>query len=183
MLCSYLQKSRRRIIDAFATVIVVLFALDTLPCTPDSVRGLMEPLMDSTGLWQGTWNLFAPNPDSRNHRLRADLYYPNGTHRVWSSPDWRSQSTWQRFIGHRETEFIEKISDEVNRSAWHDFAMFVARQESLRMKVPQMPITIELSVIWSDISPPEGAVWKPVARAEPLGQERVFFTWTDLDEL
>jgi len=174
------QNYRRKIIDAFAGLIVAVFALDTLPCTPGAVRNLMEPLIDSTGLWQGTWNLFAPIPDSRNHRLRADLYYPNGTHHVWNSPEWRSHSTWQRFIGHRKTEFIEKISDEANRSAWHDFAMSVARQERLRMTLPQMPEKIVLSVIWGDISPPEGDVWKSAARPEPLDQEREFFTWADL---
>ena len=173
------QNFRRRMIDALAAVTVVTFALDTLPCTPSKVRNWMKPLIDMTGLWRGTWNLFAPIPDSRNHRLRADLYYPDGTHRAWNSPDWRSQSTWQRFVGHRETEFLEKISEEVNRAAWHDFAMSVARQESLRMKLPQKPEKIVLSVIWGDIPPPEGDGWKSAAKAMPLDQEREFYTWAD----
>lgn len=177
------QNFRRLMIDTFAAAIVLIFALDTLPCTPSAVRNLMEPLIDTTGLWQGTWNLFAPIPDSRNHRLRADLYYLDGTHRVWNSPDWQIQSMWQRFVGHRETEFLEKISDEVNRSAWHDFAMSVSRQESLRMKIPQKPKTIVLSVIWGDVSSPEGDVWKSAVKNAPLDQEREIYTWTDRAEM
>jgi len=166
-------------IDALAAVIVVVFALDTLPCTPGAVRNLIDPLIDTTGLWQGTWNLFAPIPDSRNHRLRADLFYPDGTHRVWNSPDWRSQSTWQRFVGHRETEFLEKISEDVNSSTWNDFVMSVARQESLRMTFPQKPVKIVLSVIWGDIPLPEADAWKSAARPVSLDQEREFYIWTD----
>ncbi|MFO1041888.1 MAG: hypothetical protein U0941_08895 [Planctomycetaceae bacterium] len=167
----------RRVIDLFAAVIVVVFALDTLPCTPGFVRNGLEPFLDGAGLWQGTWSLFAPIPDSRNHRLRADLHYADGTYEVWMSPDWRSQSSWKRFIGHRESEFLEKISDEVNQPAWSNFASSVARQEGLRLKSRQMPEKILLSVMWEDISPPKGDIWNPAAMPVNDWQDGVFYTW------
>lgn len=173
----------RRMIDVFAAVIVVVFALDTLPCTPGFVRHGMEPFFDSTGLWQGTWSLFAPIPDSRNHRLQADLHYVDGTHQIWVSPDWRSQSNWKRFIGHRETEFLEKISDEVNQSAWSDFAMSVARLEQSGLNSRQLPEKIILSFIWEDIPQPAGDTWNLAAIPMNTWQERVFYTWADREGL
>src|SRR5437868_3132292 len=95
--------SKRMLADVFIVAVVLLFALDTMPCTPDVIRRGLDPLLDSTGLWQGPWNLFAPVPDFRNHRIRADFYFIDGTHRVLNSPDPRSQSARQRFVAHRES--------------------------------------------------------------------------------
>ena len=167
---------RRCLIDLFVATLLILFALDTLPCTPAAVRTVMEPLLDATGLWQGTWSLFAPIPDSTNHRLRADLFYADGTHCVWDSPDWRAQSAWQRFVSHRESEFIEKIWDESSSAAWPGFAEYIARRESSLMNSRLRPERVVLSVITGAIPPPEGDVWQSASRPVELDQTRVFFT-------
>ncbi len=162
---------RRRLVDGFITILLLVFALDMLPCTPDPVRQLMRPLLNTTGLWQGTWGLFAPIPDSRNHRLRADMSYADGTHRVWNSPDWRSQTVWQRFVRHRESEFLEKIPEAENSAAWTGFAQSLVRRES----PDRLPERVELSIRWGDIPPP-GDIWPPTTDPAPFDQERMFFT-------
>jgi len=162
-------QSRPRGIDVLIAAVLILFAFDTLPCTPDSVRAAIRPLLHVTGLWQGTWSLFAPTPDSTNHRIRADFYYPDGSHQAWESPDWRSQSAWQRFAGHRQSEYFEKIIDDDSSPAWPAFAHDLIRQVS----PDRGPERVELTVISGDIPPPRDA-WKmtPV----PLNHERKFFT-------
>ena len=161
--------------DGFIVIVLLLFALDTMPCTPEPVRRLMRPLLNATGLWQGTWSLFAPIPDSTNHRLRADIEFADGTHHVWNSPDWRSQTAWQRFVGHRESECLEKIWEEDNTVAWPAFAQSLVHRETSLVKSDQSPRQVVLSVRWGDISPPEGDRW---SAASPMAydQERVFFT-------
>ena len=167
---------RRRLVDAFIAGVLVLFVLDTLPCTPGSVRDVLAPVLNVTGLWQGTWNLFAPIPDSRNHRLRADLFYADGSHRVWNSPDWRSQTPWQRFLSHRESEFIENVWEEENSAAWRGFAEYLARQHGGATSTEERPVRVELSVRWGDVPPAEAAPWQPASQSTPLDHERTFFT-------
>ena len=170
------SRLRRWIVDQFIVIILLVFALDTLPCTPEPVRNLMRPLLNTTGLWQGTWSLFAPIPDSRNHRLRADFFYADGSHRVWNSPDWRTQSPWQRFVGHRESEFLEKLAEDENTSAWPGFAQSLVKRESPK----QQPERVELSIMWHEIPPP-GDAWPTTTDPVPFepasfDQERLFFT-------
>ena len=167
---------RRRLVDAFIAGVLLLFVLDTLPCTPGRVRDVLAPLLNVTGLWQGTWSLFAPIPDARNHRLRADLFYADGSHRVWNSPDWRSQTPWQRFRSHRESEFIENVWDEENSAAWQGFAEFLARQHSGAAATDERPVRVELSVRWGDVPPPDDGPSRPASQPMPLDRERTFFT-------
>lgn len=167
--------SRRVLVDVLIVIVVVVFALDMMPCTPAVIRRGLNPLLNVTGLWQGTWNLFAPVPDFRNHRIRADFFYVDGTHRVWTSPDPRSQSAWKRFVGHRESEFLEKVWEDENNTARPGFAQQLV-EEQRQLHPDDGPLSrVELSVIWGDIPPPSEA-WRPVAKAIPLDQERVFFT-------
>lgn len=163
------------IVDAFIAIILVIFALDTLPCTPTVIRQCLKPLLNVTGLWQGTWSLFAPIPDSRNHRLRADFTFKDGSHHTWNSPDWQQQTARQRFVGHRDSELLEKIWLDENSAAWPAFTQSLAREELARMKIDSTLERVELSVLWGDISPPEGDTW-PIEPRQKLDQERLFFT-------
>lgn len=167
--------SRGTLADVLIVIVVVVFALDMMPCTPAVIRRGLSPLLNVTGLWQGTWNLFAPVPDFRNHRIRADFYFADGSHRVWTSPDPRSQSAWKRFVGHRESEFLEKVWEDDNSAARPGFAQLLVKEQR-RLHPDDGPLSrVELSVIWGDIPPPSEA-WQPVEKAISLDQERVFFT-------
>lgn len=174
---------RRRIwTDLFIAVVLVIFALDTMPVTPRWVRSALEPLLDATGLWQGSWNLFAPIPDSRNQRIRADFYYVDGTHTVWNSPEPQSQSAWQRFTRHRESEFLEKIWKDRNAAAWPAFAALLVRDERLRKSSDSRLSKVELSVIYGDIPPPQEP-WRPAATPAPLDHQQIFFTMIFPDDI
>lgn len=171
------QSSRwELLVNGFVVVLLVLFALDTMPCTPQPVRQLIQPLLNLTGLWQGQWTLFAPVPDARNHRLRAEIKFVDGTQRIWQSPAWRTLSPWQRFIGHRESEFLEKIWEDDNSRAWPAFAQDLVRREQSLMDSPPEPERVVLSVLWNEIPPPAGERWSTGGADAVPDQERVFFT-------
>lgn len=170
------QLGRSRLVDGFIACLLILFALDTLPCTPQPVRHFIQPLLNITGLWQGTWTLFAPVPDSRNHRLRADIRFVDGSHRIWQSPDPLTKSAGQRFVGHRESEYLEKIWEDGNSLAWPAFAQDLVRRERAQMTTSPEPERVVLSVLWNDILPPSGERWPLDRGAAVREQERVFFT-------
>lgn len=164
------------LVNGFVVALLVLFALDTLPCTPQLVRQRIQPLLNLTGLWQGQWTLFAPVPDSRNLRIRAEIKFADGTRRIWQSPDWRAQDPWRRFVGHRNSEFLEKIAEDDNSYAWSAFAEDLVRRERSQMHLPPEPDQVILSVLWTDIPAPTGERWPlPKHEAEPE-QKRDFFT-------
>lgn len=88
-------------------------AIDALPTTSQFHRRLREridPVLDATGTWQGSWNLFAPSPDSVNERLFATVRYRDGSTREWSSPDWRAMSVFERFVSFRELEYYDDVA-------------------------------------------------------------------------
>ncbi len=164
------------LVNGFVVALLTLFALDTMPCTPQPVRQLIQPLLNLTGLWQGQWTLFAPVPDARNHRLRAEIKFVDGTQRIWRSPAWTTQGPWRRFVEHRNSEFLEKIWEDGNSPAWTAFAQDLVRRECSLMDSPPEPERVILSVLWSDIPAPTGERWPvPAADAEP-DQKRVLFT-------
>lgn len=166
----------RRLIDGFALLIIAVSAADTMPCTPEPVRNLMQPVLNLTGLWQGTWSLFSPVPDHRNYRLTAEIEFADGTTRTWNSPNWRTMSAGQRFIRHREAEFLEKIHEDANSAAWPAFAEEVVRQVRSKMPDDVAPRRVVLRVIWKDIPPPQGDSWAPSPDPPSEHQESAFFT-------
>lgn len=174
--------ARRLVTDLFIAAVLAIFALDTMPVTPRWIRSALEPLLDATGLWQGSWSLFAPIPDSRNQRIRADFYYADGTHTVWNSPEPWSQSAWQRFTRHRESEFLERVWEVQNSAAWPGFAQSLLREERLRQSAESRLSKMELSVIYGDISPPTEP-WQPASSPVLLDQQQIFFTMIFPDDI
>jgi len=166
----------RCLVDGFVVVLLALFALDTMPCTPQTIRGWIQPLLNVSGLWQGPWTLFAPVPDSRNHRLRAEIRFVDGTQRIWQSPEWQTRSTSQRFVGHRESELLEKIWEDDNSPAWTAFTQDLVRRELSQMVSHPELERVVLTVIWSDVPPPSGERWTLTRDDRKPLQERTFFT-------
>lgn len=158
----------RWVTDLALLVLLPLIVLDVLPCTPPGLRSWLAPLLGTLGLWQGPWTLFAPIPDSQNHRIRAELIFEGSSPIEWNSPDWRRQSTLERFLSHRDSEFFERIANDSNSRAWPDFAMSLASSLS-----PDRPERLRLFLTTCDIPPPSGDWSVPPI---PMESERLLFT-------
>jgi hypothetical protein len=108
----------------FATLIV----LDATPRfgVIGAIAEAIDPVMDVTGLWQGPWNLFAPDVDKTNVRVSADIVF-TGQHKTeWRSPDWNLMAPWERFISFRHQEYVDNIRQDSNSGGWTALARYLA---------------------------------------------------------
>jgi hypothetical protein len=170
---------------ALRIAIVAVAALLVIDATPttcalhESLKEGVDPLLDMTGLWQGSWQLFAPNVDKRNIRVEADVLFSDGTRTVWRSPDWPRLSGGQRFLLFRHQEYYDNIRLDRNKSAWATLAHHIARTVAPPAGGYATVVRVALARTWSDIPAPgpDGAL-APPGPYENFNEARVFYTWT-----
>ena len=67
-----------RLQSALLALFIAVIALDACPAffrTLDRAKSAIDPLVDVTGLWQGSWQLFAPDVDKVNSRVSAEILF------------------------------------------------------------------------------------------------------------
>ena len=120
-----------RLQSALLALFIAVIALDACPAffrTLDRAKSAIDPLVDVTGLWQGSWQLFAPDVDKVNSRVSAEILFSDGTTVRWNSPDWTKLAPLDRFMRFREAEFYDNIRRDSNSGAWPSFADYLARR-------------------------------------------------------
>lgn len=145
------------LINCFLIVWLLVLAIDAAPEVGDWHRGVknnLDAFLDVTGLWQGGWTLFAPDPDKINVAVQADITFSDGRETTWRSPVWRSMSTWQRFLRFREAEFIDNVRRDGNSCVWPSFANYLGRNVSHPDNPELKPTKIVLTRDWFLIPPP-----------------------------
>jgi hypothetical protein len=161
--------------------VAALIAIDATPTTCALHEGLKEgidPLTDMTGLWQGSWQLFAPNVDKQNVRVEAEVLFSDGTRARWRSPDWPRLSGWQRFVLFRHQEYYDNIRLERNRAVWPTLAQHIARTLT-PVQGEARAVRVTLLRRWSNIPKLEpGAPPLPAGPYENFTESREFYTWT-----
>ncbi|MDB4679403.1 MAG: hypothetical protein P8M30_05105 [Planctomycetaceae bacterium] len=91
------------------------WALSLIEMTPQTfeahkhVDNLIDPVLESTSLWQGNWDLFAPVIDHWNTRLECEISWEDGSQTRWSTLDWTTASNWQRMRNFRRNEYFENM--------------------------------------------------------------------------
>jgi hypothetical protein len=116
---------RSCLVALFISVLVI----DTLPATfsfHQRLQESLEPLLDKTGLWQGRWELFAPNPASLNGAILADVKFADGSLLFWTAPDPKSWSIWQKFRNFRWNEYYDTIRLKDYEEAWPSLSDWIA---------------------------------------------------------
>jgi hypothetical protein len=103
------SRIRLPLINGFIVCLLALILVDAMPFSPPLLRAKIAPLLYLVGLKQGEWNMFAPNPDSKNERLSAEIVYADGTVASWQSPAWREESPFARFPKSRRQEYLDNI--------------------------------------------------------------------------
>jgi hypothetical protein len=120
---------RRYAVNTLIVAILLLVAIDTFPQSPTALRLAIAPMMVRLGINQGEWNLFAPDPDRVNTRLKAEITYRDGEHRTWLEPDWPRVSPWGKWLGHRHMEWCESIASQGGAPAWEPWCRHLARSQ------------------------------------------------------
>jgi len=124
-----LARFPRYAVNAFIAVVLAVMAIDMLPQSPTALHMAIIPGLKRLGLDQGMWNLFAPEPDRVNTRLRADITYRDGEKREWRGPDWAKMSAWDKWVGHRRFEWYDHVVLQPSAKALEPWCRYLARTE------------------------------------------------------
>jgi|SRR6188768_4393379 len=158
---------RQYILNAFIAIVVTVIALDMLPQSPPAVRRHLTPVLVRLGINQGYWDLFAPDPDRANTRLKAEITYRDGEKREWHGPDWANVSAWEKWVGHRRFEWCDHILLQSAAPAWEAWCRQIARQ--MRPDLPDAERGAEIQVVYTEAIIPlaEQRPWPSIR--QPVG--------------
>jgi hypothetical protein len=171
---------QRRLIAPLIVVLLVVFAIDALPTTGrvhKRLKDAIDPLLDVTGLWQGSWQLYAPNPDRANNRVTAEIFFADGGRLHWSQPDWATMSGWRRFLNFRHMEFMDNVRVDRNKGAWTGLAQYLARTHEEQRGGNARVTKVVLTRAWAYIPTPAPGTVLPARPYLNFDKKFDFFTW------
>ncbi len=176
---------KKTLVNCFLMTWVAVMFIDVAPETCDfhrTVKGKLDRYLDAGGVWQGAWKLFAPNPDSFNGSITADIGFADGKRVVLKSPEWRKLSAWERFKEFREAEFVDGMLDKSNSCAWSTYAAYLQRTVSHPTNPDLKPTEVVLIRDWVDIAPPNEFNIKEFPDPPEMTSTFVFFAEEYLPE-
>lgn len=169
---------KRRLTNLFLGAWLLLLLVDALPRTSllhQRLKNLVDPFLDVTGLWQGSWALFAPGADKIDIKLTAEISYADGTTRSWQSPDWRAMSSWQKFVNFRATEYYDAVRRDENSAAWGSLADHLARTVHAPGGSSIKPTKVVLARSWSEVPPLKEGLHRPYWEKRPFEGPHAWF--------
>ena len=169
---------KKLVINCFLLIWLLVLAIDSAPELGDwhrKIKNDLDAYLDVTGLWQGGWQLFAPDPDKVNVSITANVTFEDGREVIWRSPDWRSMSTWQRFLSFREAEYIDNIRLDNNAGAWTDFSYYLSRTVKHPEATNLKPTMIVLTRDWVIIPPPNPINLSQFPEVPAMNRSFIFF--------
>ena len=152
-------------IACFVLLLGLALTIDSMPPFCEAHRRAQTALdatLDRTGLWQGVWSLFSPEPDSRNTRLKATVQLSDGSQYYWSSPEWHRMTTLQRVLLFRECEYFDNIASGSNDALLPHLAQYIARQATPLSDDNASPVCIQITRDIFDIPPPQHDTMLPL---------------------
>ena len=142
------------------------------------LKDAVDPYLDVTGLWQGSWELFAPSPDHVNVRVRATLHWSDGTQTAWEQPCWHTMSPLQKMREFRKMSYYDGLWRPSNRAAWSAFC-----EKLVELKSPCRAARIDRIVMYQDrdVIPPPTTKWRPAYAAPDYTATYRIHTWVNHD--
>lgn len=172
----------------FYLCLVVVGGMMLIEATPRYTRlhgvaqDRVDPFLDFTGLWQGSWELFAPTPDHVNVKVLAIIDWNDGSETIWGQPDWHAMSPWQKMRAFREMSYYDSLWRPTHTTvdgkgfnpAWVPFCEQLAVQESEgSIRTPE---EVNLYVA-KDVIPPPNRKWRPAYSAPEFGDPERIYRW------
>ncbi len=142
--------------NLFIAALLSLLLIDGLPCTHEGhrrVKNFLDPVVDSLGLWQGNWKLFAPDPDHMNTWVEAKVTLSDGSVFRWTTPDWQKRSLFEKFIQGRHPKFWDAFRLDKRKAIW-PYVTAYAASLAPRPSPDVKPQKVELIRHWWDVPPP-----------------------------
>lgn len=157
---------------AIAATVWIIFC-DALPIAPESWQVAAGKVAARLGIGQGHWSMFTP-PDRVNHRLRWELTLRDGQVIEDHFPDLTTQSLWQRFAGHRRSEYVDNAITVARQhpAIWEALASDLVRNIGEKGGgVAKIRIIVALA----EIPDPSGDVWDSTSKELIYDDERVVY--------
>jgi hypothetical protein len=139
-------------VNAFIAALLPVIALDMLPQTPLGLRMILEPWLMRSGLYQGPWLLFAPDPDRTNHRLLVEITYRDGEQRSWKCPEWRDERPVEAWWGFRRRQWHTHLLFQEASQAVRPWCRYLARTQ--RPDMPDADQGAQVRVIYYESTVP-----------------------------
>jgi hypothetical protein len=163
---SRLKKTAASLMLSVLLPVMCIDASPELTLYHRQAKNWVDPITDILGIWQGSWSLFAKNPDRLNTRVTWICTLEGGDTFEGSSPHWEDLNLWQRWTHFRSMEFFDAIRADKNRAAWKGFAHFLKDKCESDGSQAQ---SIRLIRHWAEIpaySGPSSVVPRPYTRYE-----------------
>lgn len=160
---------------AWLAIAAILWTIvcDALPMAPESWQVAAGRVAARLGIGQGQWSMFTP-PDRANHRLWVELTLRDGQVIKDPFPDLTKQSIWQRFVGHRRSEYVDNaiMSGRQHPAVWEALASDMVRRHGQKGGgVAKIRIIVALA----PIPDPTGDVWDSTSKGLAYDDERVVY--------
>jgi hypothetical protein len=165
-------------INMFIAALLAILAIDALPQSPTSLRVMIQPLVLRAGIFQGPWNLFAPEPDRVNRRLRAEIEYREGTKAEWSAPIWRERSPGEMFLLHRRRCWWDRMVVPDYAAAWESTCRYLARQSLPAGVADVSGAKVRLIYHEAPVPPAEEKPWPSIRKSIPYDDGWILTTET-----
>jgi len=125
-------------------------------------------------LWSGlfqAWDMFAPDPLKLNSYIDAEVWFREGSARVWSFPKMHEIGYVDRYFKERYRKFsTEYLRMDSHSALWPDAARYIAR---LNRNSANPPTGVRLIRSWSEMKAPG-----PGGRYQPSPwQHYTYFTY------
>jgi len=167
----------RSLVYAGMTVLACFVIIDAAPqytLLHGKLKEWADPVLDKTGLWQGSWELFAPTPDHVNVRIGARLAWKDGTRSTWYQPDWHSMSPFEKARNFRRMSYFDGLWRTSNAGALEPFCQHLAAEQARASfrEVKAMVLFQERDVI-----PYPAKAWRPAYSAPEYSSTSVLYKW------
>lgn len=162
------EPAKRLLINIFLMFHIFAISVWALPYNTSflfKTRQTIAPYMQWSGLIQG-WKLYAPDPQSMNAFVTAEIIYRDGQKKIYKLPMPQDYGYYRRyFMDRRSMWAIDNLRLNVNSILWPDAARYIAR---LNSSPENPPTSITLVRHWSYIQPPNSG------RTETWSEEAFF---------
>lgn len=158
----------RRATNAFIALHIFVVAVWLMPSNTPVGRALLPPdgegwvrdYMVGSGFEQA-WQMFSPNPDTRDLTITAHVTLQNGQTRDWRFPRMRDLGYAAKYQRERMRKFLEIAN--YHEALWPGMARYAARQCGTQPGNP--PVAVSLIRFMRDVPPP-GKPQSPLVRQE-----------------
>ena len=126
------MKLRKGLVRVFFLSAIAVMVVDVVPPTfpgMSSPKQYLSSILNRTGLWQGQWVMFSPNPVLNNAYITAEIEDLVGDRKYWDSPDWKKTGSVEKFLRFRHMNFYNRIYLPGNSLAVNDFVNHLVRND------------------------------------------------------